>query len=346
MKNYFIIFFLVSLCKITFADDQSLGNYFRMYFDKYEEERKENFISRETIKELEGNLGEIEKNLEILEKEKNNLENINTKLLNIKNIQINRSSAIIILSALLFLIFIILYLSLIISKQRKWRKEYFDKNNNKFIGVLPERIADTIDKSEEAYNSLQESNRKQYDNFNQNLEHVVTLINQVNSSNTENVSQINDQLSALRKFSDEKNELVKKYQEFYDLGKLKSFIFEIIASIDSLENSIQKLNKENKSQSSIEAIERAKERLIILLENENIEVISPDKKLKFNDRKQPIKCKVVDSIETEDETLMGMISLIVHSGYNGRIGENETALIREAWVNVYVKTNKEDNTNG
>ena len=84
-----------------------------------------------------------------------------------------------------------------------------------------------------------------------------------------------------------------------------------------------------------------------MLENENIAVVTPDKQLKFNDSKQPIKCKIIDSIETEDESLMGMISSIVHFGYNGRIGENEeVALIREAWVNVYVKTKMEDNTNG
>ena len=83
-----------------------------------------------------------------------------------------------------------------------------------------------------------------------------------------------------------------------------------------------------------------------MLENENIAVVTPDKQLKFNDGKQPIKCKAIDSIETEDDSLIGMISSIVHSGYDGRIGENETALIREAWVNVYVNTNKEDNNNG
>ena len=38
--------------------------------------------------------------------------------------------------------------------------------------------------------------------------------------------------------SDEKNELVKKYQEFYDLV-FKSFIFEIISAIDNIEDSLK-----------------------------------------------------------------------------------------------------------
>ena len=355
MKNFFIIFLLIFFCKIAFAEDQTLTEYVSeklgIYFDKYEEEKhkyeeekKENFISLGKIKELEESLDETNKNFEILAKEKSNLENTNKKLSEVKIIQINRSSGIIILSALLFLIFIILYLSLIISKQRKWRKEYFDENNNKFIGVLPERIADTIDKSEEAYNSLQESNRKQYDNFNQNLQQVANLINQVNSVNTENVSKINDQLSALRKFSDEKNELVKKYQEFYDFGILKSFVFEIISGIDNLEDSIKNLKSQNQPQSSIDAVNLAKDQLVVLLENENILQKEPDLQLKYNDPKQPIKLKVMKSIDVEDENLVGNIHKILHAGYAGQIGKNnEEKLIRESYVSIYISKKKEEN---
>ena len=129
-----------------------------------------------------------------LEQDNTKLQKNNEKLKNISLIKINRSTTIFILSALLLLIIIILFLSLIIIRQRKWRIEYYDENSSKFIGQLPERIAETIDRSEKAYNDLEEKNHKQYDNFNQNLQQIVKLINQVNSVNTENVSKINDQL--------------------------------------------------------------------------------------------------------------------------------------------------------
>jgi len=354
MKNFFIIFILIFFCKIAFAEDQTLTEYVSeklgIYFDKYEEEKhkyeeekKENFISLGKIKELEESLDETNKNFEILKKEKSNLENTNKKLSEVKIIQINRSSGIIILSALLFLIFIILYLSLIISKQRKWRKEYFDENNNKFIGVLPERIADTIDKSEEAYNSLQESNRKQYDNFNQNLQQVANLINQVNSVNTENVSKINDQLSALRKFSDEKNELVKKYQEFYDFGIIKSYILETISTIDHLEDSVRELENKNHPQESIEAVNFAKLKLVTVLENDNINQVQPNLEMTFNDPKQPVKCKVNKKTVSNEKTA-GSIKSIMHSGYVGQISKDkEFVTIRPAYVNIYVNKTQEEN---
>ena len=164
---------------------------------------------------------------------------------------------------------------------------------------------------------------------------------------TDSVSKINEQLSSLRKFSDEKNEFFKKYQKFYDLGVLKSFVFDIIASIDNLENNIKKLETENKSQDSINAIKSAKDRLVILLENENIDVVEPNTNLKFNDPKQTVRCKVIETIKTSDESLVGMISSIIHSGYNGVIGpNNEITLLREAWVNIYSKNNEGVEENG
>jgi molecular chaperone GrpE (heat shock protein) len=343
IKIIFLSFFIITTAQ---SEDTYLNKYSET-FKKYSEEKKENYIANQNIKELNDKLKETNTQKEKLIKE---LEEVNTqysKLDNIKIIQITRSSGLIFFSSIIILVLIILYLSLIISRQRKWRKEFYDENNNKFIGLLPERIAETIDKIEEAYNVLQESNSKQYDNFNKNLQQVVNLIGEVSKNNSDSILKINEQLSSLRKFSDEKNELVKKYQKFYDLSVLKSFIFDIIASIDNLENNITKLENENKSQDSINAIKSAKDRLVILLENENIEVIEPNTDLKFNDPKQTVKCKVIETIKTSDENLVGMISSVIHAGYNGIIGpNNEITLIREAWVNIYSKGNEEEKNNG
>ena len=263
------------------------------------------------------------------EKEKNNsLIEENLKLKDNSLLKINSSTAIFITCALLFLIIIILYLSIIISRQRKWRYKYFDENDGKnFIGRLPENISDTIDNNYKAYKELGKLIELLINNSNQNLK--------INESS---INKINEQLSTIRSYGEEKDKMVKKYQKFYDLGTLKRFIFEIIASIDSLENSIKKLSQDEKNISSINAIELAKDRLIILLENENIDQINPNKELKFNDPKQPIICKAIDKTITENTLKFGMINSVIHSGYNGKISEDgEVVIIREAWVNVYVQ---------
>ena len=343
LKIIIISFFLI---QNVYANDNFHEKYI-ITLQKNEEVTKENFISKQNIKELENTINDQNTNIESLENEKNILEVKNERLESIKIIEINQTILIIFFITIILSVVVIIFLALIISRQRKWRKEFYDENNNKFIGLLPERIAETIDKVEEAYNVLQESNSKQYDNFNKNLQQVVNLIGEVSKNNSDSVSKINEQLSSLRKFSDEKNELVKKYQKFYDLGVLKSFVFDIIASIDNLENNIKKLETENKSQDSINAIKSAKDRLVILLENENIDVLEPNTDLKFNDPKQTVRCKVIETIKTSDESLVGMISSIIHSGYNGVIGpNNEITLLREAWVNIYSKNNEGVEENG
>ena len=183
----------------------------------------------EKNKTLEEELNNLKDELEIIDE----LKQKNNQLENIKIIEINRSILIIFFVTIIFSILVILILSIIISRQRKWRQKYFDENLGKnYIAQLPENIADSIENSASAYNNLNENNRLQYDNFQKNLSQVVALINQFNSISSDNVSKINEQLSDIRKFSDEKNELVKKYQEFYDLSILKSFVFEIISAID------------------------------------------------------------------------------------------------------------------
>ena len=109
---YFFVFFSLMFSKNAFSEDQKLSDYLTEqlgeYFKKYEVERKEKFIAKEKITELE----------EELEDEKKALEKSNKKLKNISPIEINRSSAIFVLSSLLLLVIIILFLSLIIIRQR------------------------------------------------------------------------------------------------------------------------------------------------------------------------------------------------------------------------------------
>ena len=340
MKFLFIkiIFFSIISTQYVGAKDNFMKNIYIDTLQKNEEIVRENFIATENIKELENKINDQNENIESLESEKNILEEKNERLENIKIIEINQSILITFFIIIILFILVIIFLAIIIRRQRKWRQKYFDENlGQQYIAQLPERIADTIENSDLRYEKLNENNSIQYDNFNKNLQQVVNLINQVNSVNTENVSKINDQLSELRKFSDEKNELVKKYQAFYDLGILKSFIFEIISAIDNLEDSLKQLKNQNQPQSSLDAVNLAKDQLIILLENENILQKEPNLELKYNDPKQPIKLKVMKNIEVEEESLVGNISEILHSGYAGQIGKNnEEKLIRESYVSIYI----------
>ena len=294
----------------------------------------------EKNKTLEEELNNLKDELEIIDE----LKQKNNQLENIKIIEINRSILIIFFVTIIFSILVILILSIIISRQRKWRQKYFDENIGKnYIAQLPENIADSIENSASAYNNLNENNRLQYDNFQKNLSQVVALINQFNSISSDNVSKINEQLSDIRKFSDEKNELVKKYQEFYDLSILKSFVFEIISAIDNLEDSLKKITNDNIDPASIDAVSFAKDQLVNLLENENIIQVSPDLSLKYNDEKQPIRMKALKSIPTDNENMIGDIQEVLHSGYSGIIGKDEVKLIREAYVSIYISNNKEEN---
>ena len=294
----------------------------------------------EKNKNLEEELNNLKDELEIIDE----LKQKNNQLENIKIIEINRSILIIFFVTIIFSILVILILSIIISRQRKWRQKYFDENLGKnYIAQLPENIADSIENSASAYNNLNENNRLQYDNFQKNLSQVVALINQFNSISSDNVSKINEQLSDIRKFSDEKNELVKKYQEFYDLSILKSFVFEIISAIDNLEDSLKKITNDNIDPASIDAVSFAKDQLVNLLENENIIQVSPDLSLKYNDEKQPIRMKALKSIPTDNENMIGDIQEVLHSGYSGIIGKDEVKLIREAYVSIYISNNKEEN---
>ena len=295
----------------------------------------------EKNKSLEEELNKLNNELEIID----DLKQKNDQLENIKIIEINRSILIIFFVTIIFSILVILILSIIISRQRKWRQKYFDENLGKnYIAQLPENIADSIENSALAYNNLNENNRLQYDEFQKNLSQVVALINQFNSISSDNVSKINEQLSDIRKFSDEKNELVKKYQEFYDLSILKSFVFEIISAIDNIEDSLKKITNDNNiAPTSIDAVSFAKDQLVNLLENENIIQVSPDLSLKYNDEKQPIRMKALKSIPTDNENMIGDIQEVLHSGYSGIIGKDEVKLIREAYVSIYISNNKGDN---
>ena len=104
---------------------------------------------------------------------------------------------------------------------------------------------------------------------------------------------------------------------------------------------MKKITNDNIDPASIDAVSFAKDQLVNLLENENIIQVSPDLSLKYNDEKQPIRMKVLKSITTDNENMVGDIQEVLHSGYSGIIGKDEVKLIREAYVSIYISNNKE-----
>lgn len=145
------------------------------------------------------------------------------------------------------------------------------------------------------------------------------------------LTDLSEQICAIREYAAQQQERVKKLQEGYDWNIIRNFCLRIIRCIDNLDAQIRSLADEV---NVTERLEQSKQELVFALESSGVEQF--DVPLQSDYRGQEKQLEVLkERVEANDPQLSGKIAEVVRMGYQYVIDEENVKIVRPAQVRLY-----------
>jgi molecular chaperone GrpE (heat shock protein) len=165
-----------------------------------------------------------------------------------------------------------------------------------------------------------------------------TLVSTVESSSmmtTEPVlnslSELTEEVSAIRQYAAKQQDQVKKLQDGYDWMLIRRFCMRIIRCIDNLHDRIRRAEQQNLDTQSLEEI---RDELTIALESSGVEQFEPDLGVDYKGLE-----RYAEAIgEKEPNDLLeksGTIARVLRPGYQYLISDEEVKVVRCAQVKLF-----------
>lgn len=145
------------------------------------------------------------------------------------------------------------------------------------------------------------------------------------------LSEISEQMSAIREFAAEQQNQVRKFQDGYDWMLIKRFCLRIIRCIDNLEDRIRQLQNAGQDVSMLKDI---RDEILFALESSGVEQYEPEIELEYKGLERYAE-SVREKKENDDPSKSGRIAEVVRPGYQYLINDEAVKIVRCAQVKLY-----------
>lgn len=147
----------------------------------------------------------------------------------------------------------------------------------------------------------------------------------------DDLSELTQEVSAIREFAAQQQDRVRQLQDGYDWGIIKRFCIRVIRCIDNLDDRIKKLCEEGLD---TEYMEDVRDELVFSLESSGVEQFEPE--LGSDYRGQEKLAEAVRTREPADSPdLTGKIAEIVRPGYKYVVSDEDMKVVRSSRVKLY-----------
>lgn len=148
------------------------------------------------------------------------------------------------------------------------------------------------------------------------------------------LSELTQEVSAIRQFAADQQDRVRQLQDGYDWGIIKRFCLRIIRCVDNLDERIDKLVEQEIDSQHLEDV---RDELIFSLESSGVEQYQPDTNSSYKGLEKHAEA-VKGRIHTDDESLVGKVAKVVRPGYQYVVNDNDVKIVRCSQVKLYGKT--------
>jgi molecular chaperone GrpE (heat shock protein) len=186
---------------------------------------------------------------------------------------------------------------------------------------------------------LKESLSSQAENFGKEagqFEHSVVTGQIAKLMSTEPVSdslsELTQEVSAIREFAAEQQDRVRQLQEGYDWTIIKRFCLRIIRCIDNLDDRISKLNGQSELTQYLEDV---RDELVFALESSGVEQFEPRIDADYKGLEKAAEA-VHERQRSDKARLSGKIAKVVRPGYRYVLNDNDVKIVRAAQVKLYL----------
>lgn len=235
----------------------------------------------------------------------------------------------------------------------------FSKNNNTNISSLlsdkesiksEKSLGTAIEAQKISMIQLEDSLKSQFENLEKQVEQIRQMVSDTSlqeaakgqsvqgAAAVEQSGPINDtlteltqQVAAIREYASGQQDRVKKLQEGYDLNIIKNFCLRIIRCIDNIESCI---GKQSERDSEAIHLKEARDELLFALESSGVEQYEPEINSDYCGQERHAEA-IKEKEHCDDPNLAGKIAEVVKPGYQYFIDEENVKVVRPAMVKLF-----------
>ena len=145
------------------------------------------------------------------------------------------------------------------------------------------------------------------------------------------LSELTQEVSAIREFAAQQQDRVRQLQEGYDWTIIKRFCLRIIRCADNLDGRIEKLAEKGEE---VACLEDVRDELIFALESSGVEQFEPETDKSYKGQEK-LSEAIREREPCDNAELSGMVAKVVRCGYKYVLNENDEKIVRAAQVKLY-----------
>jgi molecular chaperone GrpE (heat shock protein) len=145
------------------------------------------------------------------------------------------------------------------------------------------------------------------------------------------LSELTEEVSAIRQFAARQQDQVKKLQDGYDWMLIRRFCMRIIRCIDNLSDRIRRAQQQ---QQDTQTLEEIRDELAIALESSGVEQFEPDMGVDYKGLERYAEA-VGEKEPNDTPEKSGMIARVLRPGYQYLISDEEVKIVRCAQVKLF-----------
>jgi phage-related protein len=151
---------------------------------------------------------------------------------------------------------------------------------------------------------------------------------------SKNIVDLTEQVCAIRDYAATQQHHLARLQDGYDWNIIKNFCLRVIRCIDNLDDKITGTGGNGGSALNTEHLSAVRDELVFILESNGVEPFGA--RINSDYRGQESRLQVLNEREeTDDRELFGKIAQVVRPGYQCRVNDEYTKIVRPAHVRLY-----------
>lgn len=198
----------------------------------------------------------------------------------------------------------------------------------------PETTAENVNVSPKLEDSLKtqtENMEKQMAEFKQMAQGVrQTAIDHSQPINN-TLSELTQQVSAIREYASSQQDRLKKLQDGYDWSIMRTFCIRVIRCIDNLERRISQMKEQDVE---VEDLEEIRDEMLFALESSGVEQFEPEINSDYHGQEKYAEA-VKEKEQCDDSKHTGKIAQVIRPGYQYFIDEENAKVVRPAQVKLF-----------
>jgi molecular chaperone GrpE (heat shock protein) len=146
-----------------------------------------------------------------------------------------------------------------------------------------------------------------------------------------NLTELTQEVSAIRQFASQQQDRVRQLQDGYDWTIIKRFCIRIIRCIDNLDSRIRNLSDQGTETGYLQDV---RDELVFAIESSGVEQIQIQTGSVYKGNEK-IAEAVAEKEHTDDPELAGKVARVVRPGYQYAINDQQVRVVRSAQVVLY-----------